>query len=50
MKTIDEVIEYLQMELAEAWEMVDECKDKQERLLHLARASTLTEVLEEIKR
>lgn len=50
MKTIEEIIEYLEMELAEAWEMVDECTDKQERLLHLARAATITELLEEIKR
>lgn len=50
MKTADEIIAYLQMELAEAWEMVDECTDKQERLLHLARAATITEILEEIKR
>lgn len=50
MKTADEIIEYLQMELAIAWEMVDECTDKQERLLHLARAATITEILEEIKR
>jgi len=50
MKTAEEIIAYLETELAEAWEMVDECKDKQERLLHLARAATITEVLEEIKR
>lgn len=50
MKTAEEIIAYLEMELAEAWEMVDECKDKQERLLHLARAATLSEILEEIKR
>lgn len=50
MKTAEEIIAYLENELAEAWEMVDECKDKQERLLHLARAATITEVLAEIKR
>mgnify|MGYP003292090102 CR=1 FL=1 len=50
MKTAEEIIAYLEVELAEAWEMVDECKDKQERLLHLARAATITEVLVEIKR
>lgn len=49
MNTVEEIIEYLENELAEAWEMVDECKDKQERLLHLARAATITELLEEIK-
>lgn len=49
MKTVEEIISHLEFELAEAWEMVDECKDKQERLLHLARAATITEVLEEIK-
>ena len=50
MKTVEEIIAYLQTELAIAWEMVDECTDKQERLLHLARAATITEILEEIKR
>ena len=50
MKTVDEIIAHLQMELAEAYEMHDQAQDKQERLLHLIRAHTLEQLLEEIKR
>ena len=49
MKTVDEVIAYLQMELAEAHEMHDQAQDKQERLFHLIKASTIEMILEEIK-
>ena len=50
MKTIDEFIEYLQMELAEAQEAHDQAEDKQERLCHLIKAATIKQMLEEIKR
>lgn len=50
MKSTVDIIAYLEAELAEAYEMHDQAKDKQERLLHLVRAHTLEEVLEEIKR
>lgn len=50
MKTVEEVIEYLESELAEAYEMHDNAKDKQERLLHIVRAVTIEQLLEEIKR
>ena len=50
MKSTVDIIAYLETELAEAYEMHDQSQDKQERLLHLIRAHTLEEVLEEIKR
>lgn len=50
MKSTVEIIAYLETELAEAYEMHDQSQDKQQRLLHLVRAHTLEEVLEEIKR
>lgn len=49
MKTIEEVIAYLETELAEANEMHDQAQDKQERLFHLIKASTVILILEEIK-
>ena len=49
MKTAEEIIAYLQMELAEAHEMHDQAQDKQERLFHLIKASTIEMLLEEIK-
>lgn len=49
MKTVEEVIAYLEMELAEANEMHDHARDKQERLFHLIKASTIVYLLEEIK-
>lgn len=48
MKTVEEIIAYLQIELAEAHEAHDTAQDKQERLLHLIKAATITEILEEI--
>jgi hypothetical protein len=50
MKTIAEIIDYLEAELAEAHEAHDKAKDKQERLFHLIKANTITSLLEEIKR
>ena len=51
MKTVEEITEYLEMELAEAWEMHDQEKgqDRQAALLHIVRAVTIQEILEEIK-
>ena len=49
MKTIEEVIAYLQMELAEANEMHDQAQG-QERIYHLLKARFIAELLEEIKR
>ena len=50
MKTVEEIIVFLEMELADAYVEYDTAQDKQERLLHLARAATITELLEEITR
>ena len=50
MRTIEEVIAYLEMELAEAHEAHDASRDKQERLFHLVKANTIAYLLEEIKR
>lgn len=50
MKTVEEIIAYLEMELAEAHEMHDQAKDKQERLCHIIKAATIESILEEIKR
>lgn len=50
MKTIEDVIAYLEMELAEAHEAHDTAQDKQERLFHLIKATTIKSILEEIKR
>ena len=50
MKTIEEVIAYLETEMAEAHEMHDQAQDKQERLCHLIKAATIESILEEIKR
>ena len=49
MKTVEEIIEYLQAELAEALETHDQAQDKQERLLHLIKAATIEQLLQEIK-
>ena len=49
MKTAEEIIEYLEMELAAAHEDHDQAQDKQERLFHLIKASTIEMLLEEIK-
>lgn len=49
MKTVEEIISYLEMELAEAYEAHDLAEDKQERTFHLVKASTIVYLLEEIK-
>lgn len=50
MKSTVDIIAYLETELAEAYELHDQSQDKQERLLHLVRAHTIEQLLEEIKR
>ena len=52
MKTIEEVIAYLEVEAEEAKLVHDLLKteDKQRALFHLIKMATITEILEEIKR
>jgi hypothetical protein len=50
MKTVEEIIAYLEMELAEAHESHDLARDSQERILHLIKAATIESILEEIKK
>lgn len=51
MKTAEEIVEYLEMELAEAQITYDLLKteDKQRAMFHLIKMATITELLEEIK-
>ena len=51
MKTAEEIISYLEMELAEAQTTYDLLKteDKQQAMFHLIKMATITELLEEIK-
>ena len=51
MKTAEQIIKYLEMELAEAYEMHDQAKGKDAAaaLSHLLKATTITHLLEEIK-
>ena len=51
MQTVEEVLVYLELELAEAYEMHDECKgkDAQAALYHLIRATVILNLLEAIK-
>lgn len=48
MKTVEEIIAYMETELAQAYEDHDRAQDKQERMLHLIKASTIVYLLEEI--
>ena len=52
MKTVEEVIAYLEMELADAHTIYDLLKteDKQRAMFHIVKVATITEILEEIKR
>ena len=50
MKTSQEIIAYLEMELAAAHEAHDQAQDKQERVFHLIKAATIESILDEIKR
>ena len=51
MQTIEEVILYLQLELADAYEMYDQTKgkDPQSALYHMTKASVILHLLEAIK-
>lgn len=51
MKTVEEIITYMEAELAEAYELHAQArgKDAQEALLQIIRATTITHLLEEIK-
>lgn len=52
MKTVEEIILYLESELAEAHEIHDEAKgkDAQQAISYLIKAITITQLLEEIKK
>ena len=51
MKTAEEIITYMESELAEAYELHDAAKgkDAREALVYLLKATTITHLLEEIK-
>lgn len=51
MKTAEEIIAYLEMELAEAYEMHDQAngKDAARAFAYLLKATTLEHLLDEIK-
>ena len=51
MKTAEEIIAYLEMELAEAYEMHDAAKGKDaaQAFAYLLKATTILQLLEEIK-
>ena len=52
MKTVEEIVEYLEMELADAqtaYEILRK-EDKQRAMFHIIKVATITELLEEIKR
>lgn len=51
MKTVEQIIAYLEMELAEAYEMHDEAKGKDgaKAFAFLMKATTIEHLLDEIK-
>lgn len=51
MKTVGQIITYLEMELTDAYEMYDDAKgvDPREATIHLIRATTILNILEAIK-
>jgi hypothetical protein len=51
MKTVEEIIKYLELELAVAHELYDEAKglDPRKAMIHMVRVSTITHLLESIK-
>ena len=51
MKTVEEIIDYLQRELAEAYELHDEAKgkDPSQAFAFLMKATVIVHLLEEIK-
>ena len=52
MKTVEEIVQYLETEVEEAKLVYDLLKteDKQRAMCHLIKMATITEILEEIKR
>ena len=51
MKTAEEIIAYLEAELAEAYELHDQAKGKDaaKAFAYLLKATTITHILEEVK-
>ena len=49
MKTVEEIIAYLEAEMNEAIEMHDNSKDPAQRLSFMLKAYTISEILDEIK-
>ena len=49
MKTVEEIIAFMELEMAEAYDAHDLAQDKQERLLHLIKATTIEYLLTEIR-
>lgn len=51
MKTVGQIITYLEMEMVDAYEMHEEARlnESKDALLHLIRATTLLQVLEYIQ-
>ncbi len=51
MKTAEQIIEYLEAELAEAYELHDQAKrkDAQEAFFYLVKATTIEHLLDEIR-
>ena len=49
MKTVEEIISYLESELSEAIELHDDSKDPAQRLSMMLKAYTISELLDEIK-
>ena len=51
LKTVEEVIAYMEAELTEAFELHDQAKgkDAQEALFYILKATFITHLLEEIK-
>lgn len=52
MKTAEQIIDYLELELADAYEQHDLANgvDRQQALLHLIRATTILNILEAIRK
>ena len=52
MKTVEEIVEYLEMELGKAQTIYELLKadDEQQAMIHIVKVATITEILEEIKR
>lgn len=51
MRSYEEIVNFLESELSEAYELHDQArgKDAQEALYHIIKASVITHLLEEIK-